>query len=225
MAQFGLAFAAVALATLSIHARTLANPGFKLALPEHSGQLRWSADGFKILENSAKPNGHEIGIRGRDGSGRLTFLGFLFLFPEQAPLTSAKCRDGVLNPEKNSNPTLKIVQSSEIARPGGSLPVSLVTYTSRAKDGTTLYMVRGFIATDDACGDLEFFSSKPISSQDADLKEIFSSYQLDENYTPTSRDVFVYAQVLYQARMFKAAAPIFEAALTKLTDDPAPCHR
>ena len=63
---------------------------FKLALPKHSGQLTWPAMGFKIVESSAKPNGNEIGIRAKDGSGRLAFLGFLFLVPEQAPLTSAK---------------------------------------------------------------------------------------------------------------------------------------
>jgi hypothetical protein len=81
---------------LSAVAQTTNDANFKLALPEHKGQLSWSADGFKIIEASAKPNGRELGIRGKDESGRLTFLGFLFLFPEQAPLTSASCRDGVM---------------------------------------------------------------------------------------------------------------------------------
>jgi tetratricopeptide (TPR) repeat protein len=221
MASIGPAFVAMALATFPAYAQTTARAEFKLALPDHKGQLRWSADGFKIVQTSAKPNGHEIGIRGQDASARLTFLGFLFLFPEQAPLTSAKCRDGVLDPEKKSNPTLEVLQSSEIVRPGG-LPISLVSYTTRAKDGATSYMVRGFVATGDACGDLEFYSSKPLSAEDAVLKTIFSSYLFDESHTPTSSEVFVYAQALFQAQMFKAAAPIFEIALARLADDGAP---
>src|SRR5437899_12641439 len=96
MRRFGLGFVILTLATFSAYAQPTAAAEFKLALPDHKGQLRWSADGFKIIETSAKPNGREIGIRGQDGSGRLTFLSFLFLVPEQAPLTSAKCREGAL---------------------------------------------------------------------------------------------------------------------------------
>ena len=222
MARFGWAFArATALAPIVGYAQGPANSEFKLAFAEHSGQLHWRAEGFKVIQTSAKPNGHEIGVRAQDASGRLSFLGFLFLVPEQAPLTAAKCRDGALEPEKKGNPTLKVVDQSDLARSGG-LPVSLVSYTSRAKDSTTWYMVRGFVAAGDTCGDLEFYANKPISLQDANLKAIFATYALDEHYAPKFTDAFVYAQALYQARMFKAAAPFFEAALTKLTDDPGP---
>ena len=221
MGQFGLGFIALALATFSAYAQPSAAAEFKLVLPDHKGQLRWSADGFKIIQTSAKPNGREIGIRGQDGSGQLTFLGFLFLVPEQAPLTSAKCREGALALDTKANPTMKILQSSETVRPG-DLPISMVSYTSQAKDGATWYVVRAFIGTGDTCGDLEFYSNKPIHPEDADLRTIFLSYKLDQSYAPTSNDVFLYAQTLYQAQMFKAAAPLFEAALAKLGDDAAP---
>jgi tetratricopeptide (TPR) repeat protein len=221
MREFGLAFVTLALATFSAYSQPTAAAEFKLALPDHKGQLRWSADGFKIIQTSAKANGREIGIRGQDGSGRLTFLGFLFVVPEQAPLTSAKCREGALALDRKANPTLKILQSSETVRPG-ALPSSLVSYRSRAKDGATWYVVRGFIATGDTCGDLEFYSNKAIRLDDADLRTIFLSYELDKSYAPTSNDVFLYAQTLYQAQMFKAAAPMFEAALAELADDAAP---
>jgi hypothetical protein len=49
----------------------------------------------------------------KDEAGRLTFLGFLFLVPEQAPMNSAKCREGALEPEKKSNPSLKVLGLSE----------------------------------------------------------------------------------------------------------------
>jgi hypothetical protein len=203
----------------SAAAQTTDDANFKLALPEHRGQLIWSADGFKIIQSSAKPNGRELGIRGKNESGRLTFLGFLFLFPDQAPLTSASCRDGVMSPEKKSDAHLKILATLDSTRPGGP-PVSLVSYTTRGDNSKAAYMVRGFTGSGDICGDLEFYSDTPISADDAALKQAFASYRLDENYSPQFNDAFVYAQTLYQARMYKAAAPIFEIALAKLRENP-----
>jgi tetratricopeptide (TPR) repeat protein len=187
---------------------------YKLALVNHPGQLSWSADGYKIVQSSAKPNGNEIGLRGKNESG-ITFLGFLFLFPEQAPLTSAKCREGVLDPEKKSNPSLKIQRTSEVTGPG-NLPISLVSYTAQGRSGKTVYTVRGFVATADICGDLEFYSDSPITSEDGQLKRAFATYTLDEKYSPTFRDALLYAQILYQAKMYQGAAPIFETALSRL---------
>jgi tetratricopeptide (TPR) repeat protein len=189
---------------------------YKLALINHAGQLRWSADGYKIVQSSAKPNGNEIGLRGTSESG-ITFLGFLFLFPEQAPLTSAKCLDGVLGPEKKSNASLKIQSTLEISS-SGNLPVSLVSYTAQGRGGKTVYMVRGFVATADICGDLEFYSDSPITAEDSQLKKVFATYTLDEKYSPTFHDVLLYAQILYDAKMYKAAAPIFEAALSRVKE-------
>jgi tetratricopeptide (TPR) repeat protein len=212
MAVVVLAFSAVA--------QDAADGEFKLALSQHRGQLTWSGAGFKIVQSSAKSGGREIGIRGKDQSGRLGFLGFLFLFPEQAPLTSAKCRDGVLDPEKKSNKTLKILATEDVTPPLGP-PVSVVSYTSEARSGKTAYMVRGFVATGEICGDLEIYSDSPIVAKDADVKNIFASYRLDESYSPQFSDVLLYAQVLYDARMYKAAAPIFEIALAKIKENPA----
>lgn len=202
-------------------AQTPQNGDYQLALPDHKGQLKWSIDGFKIIENSAKPNGREIGLRGRNASGRVTFLGFLFLAPETAPMTSAKCRDAALTQDKKANASLKILKTSEVLPPGG-LPVDLVTYTTANRDGSLGYRVRGFVATGDICGDLEFYSTKPISDDDADLKKAFLSYQMDPNYAPQFGDVLLYAQVLFRAQEYRAAAPMFEKALTMVPPDGAP---
>src|SRR5271157_5823933 len=193
---------------------------FRLALPSHSGQLQWRADGIQIVESSVKPNGQEIGIRGKDSSGRF-FLGFLFLFPEQAPLTSTKCRDGVIGPEKKNNSTLRILASSETTQSDGQ-EIALVSYTSQGGSAKTSHMMRGFVASGDMCGDLEFYSDAPIAADDADLRKVFASYHLDSNYVPQFGDSFLYAQILYQHRMYKAAAPIFEQALSQLKDDGGP---
>jgi|SRR5579872_5832213 len=127
-------------------AQVLPDGSFAISLTEHKGRLKWSADGFKIVQSSAKPGGREIGLRGRNSSGEITFLGFLFLVPEGAPLTSAKCRDGAIDQEKKGNSTLKIAQVSQLDRPS-SLPVALASYTSRGPGGLPAYMARAFVAT------------------------------------------------------------------------------
>lgn len=191
---------------------------FKLALPAHQGQLQWRAEGFKLVQSSAKPNGQELGIRGREESKKITFLGFLFLVSGQTSLTGAKCRDGALEQLKKSNSTAKILSTSEIARPN-ALPVELATYSAQGRDGKLIYSVRGFVARDDICGDLEIYSESPISPDDSDLRKIFQSYRFDPSYTPQFNDLFIYAQILYHDGMYKAAAPIFEQSLAKLNDD------
>ena len=211
---------AVVVLAFSAAAKAAPDGEFKLALSEHRGQLSWSAAGFNIVQSSAKSGGREIGIRGKDQSGRLGFLGFLFLFSDQAPLTSAKCRDGVLDPEKKSNKTLKILATQDVTSSPGP-PVSVVTYTSEAR-GKTAHMVRGFVADGDICGDLEIYSDSPIAAGDADAARIFSRAIIwMKTSSPQFSDVFLYAQILYDTRMYKAAAPIFEIALAKIKENPA----
>ncbi|MGA8406090.1 MAG: tetratricopeptide repeat protein [Candidatus Acidiferrales bacterium] len=200
-------------------ARPASDADFKIALPIHPGQLSWRADGFKIVELSAKSKGQEIGLRGTNDSDRLTFLGFLFLVPEQAPLTSEKCRAGILE-EQKKNPTLKMLMTAE-EKSSGTIPVAIATYSTHGKNGKTWYSVRGFVAEGDICGDLEIYSQDAINADDPELNKIFGSYQLDPGYVPVFNDMLLYAQILYRHQMYKAAGPIFEAALAKLGDDPA----
>jgi tetratricopeptide (TPR) repeat protein len=101
------------------------------------------------------------------------------------------------------------------------LPISIVSYTAPKPDGTMVYSVRGFVATGDICGDLEVYSDTPISADDDIPKKMFASYRLDETYSPQFSDMLLYGQILYQARMYKAAAPTFETALAKLRENPS----
>jgi hypothetical protein len=220
MKQLGMFLFLVACAS-PIFAQTLPTSDYHLALPDHKGQLTWSIDEFKVVENSAKPNGRELGVRGTDASGQVTFLGFLFLAPETAPMTSAKCRDAAIAQEKKGNATLKIARISEVTRSGG-LAVAMVEYGNSNRDGSTTYRVRGFVATDDICGDLEFYSSKQISGDDANLKKTFVSYRFDPNYTPQFSDVAMYAQVLFQHHEYRSAAPMFEKGLGMVPPNGAP---
>ena len=133
-------------------------------------------------------------------------------------MISPKCRDGAIEPLKKSNPTLKMLGTSEMVRSDGS-PIELVNYSVQGRDGKLGYSMRGFVATGDICGDLEFYSGAPINTEDPDLKKIWGTYRFDPNYSPQFNDVSLYAEILYQNHMYQAAAPVFEHALTKLKDD------
>jgi hypothetical protein len=215
-----LAFTALLLiAVIPAPAQTPADdPHFTLALPPHPGQLQWQADGFKIIESSGKPNGGEIGIRASNESKKINFLAFLFVVSGQTALTGAKCRDGSMGQVKNQATGFKSLATSEIAHPEG-LPVELVSYSTQGQNGKPLYSVRGFVASGPVCGDLELYSDQPIGADDPEVKNIFQSYRFDSNYQLQFKDFFVYAELLYGQQMFKAAAPLFEQALSLLKND------
>jgi tetratricopeptide (TPR) repeat protein len=207
------------LAASAIAAFAQQSGDYRLALPDHNGQLKWSIEGFKIVQNSAKPNGSELGVRGSDASAQVTFLGFLFLAPESAPMTSASCRDAAIAQDKKTDPTLTIGRTSEVSRPTVP-PVALAAYTTTNREGATKHILRGFIATGDLCGDLAFFSGKSIV--DADLTKVFQTFELDAGYKPQFSDVVLYAQVLFQTHQYQAAAPTFEKAMAMAPSDGAP---
>jgi len=188
-----------------------------LSLPQHNGRLSWSAAGFDTVQSSAKPDGKEIGVRARDDSGRLEYLSFIFLFPQQAPMTSARCSDGVLGPEKSANKSMTVSAESDLDN-GGSIPLHIVEYSTLKDSGGREYVVRGFVAAGDICGDFEFYADNPIHATDQKIDRVFESLRFDKDYVPQFTDLFLYAQILYDGQQFAAAGPAFEAALPKLDD-------
>jgi len=208
------------LAVTHARAQTSVNDGiFKIALPARPGQLQWHADGFTVTETSAKPSGNEIGLRGVNASGQLRFLGFLFVVPGQASMTGAKCRDGILDNERTANPTLKVINTLTVSR-SDQLPVEVVHYSLPGRNKSA-DVVRAFVATGEVCGDLEIYGDGVKGPEDQEIRQIVDSLQYDRNYIAQFRDLFLFAQILYQKNEFSAAAPIFESAITKLKDDKA----
>jgi hypothetical protein len=49
---------------------------YRLALPDHAGLLKWSVSGCKIVENSAKSNGRQIGVKGASTQTRFLSRSF-----------------------------------------------------------------------------------------------------------------------------------------------------
>lgn len=207
------AFALSILATASVaSAQTSDNPAsFQLALPNQPGQLTWRAEGFKIVESSAKPSGDEIGIRAANDAG-LAFLAFLFSVPQERSLTSAECRSNELAVERK-DPAFKISGATELDSPG-NLTIALASYSHGS--GRKTYAARAFTASSHLCGDIEFYSSSHIDTSDPRVKTVLSTFRLDPTHVPQLHDVFLYAEILYRAKQYGASAPLFERALTML---------
>jgi hypothetical protein len=62
----------------------------RFALPSHKGAMVLDLDGFKVTQQSAKPDGREIGVRAHD-AGQMELLTFLFLTPENKSQTASSC--------------------------------------------------------------------------------------------------------------------------------------
>ena len=101
--------------------------------------------------------------------------------------------------------------------------VAYTTYVVNAKAGPPTYVARGFVASGEVCGDLEFYGKGEGITDEEMVKSLFAGYQLNPNYTPEFRDLLFYAQVLFDKQhMAKAAAPLFEKALNLVPHDGAP---
>ncbi len=70
---------------VSALAQTTPSSDYRLALPDHKGQLRWSIEGFKIIENSAKADGLNWAFVDVAPQGSSCFLPFCSLLQKRHP--------------------------------------------------------------------------------------------------------------------------------------------
>jgi tetratricopeptide (TPR) repeat protein len=185
--------------------------GYTLALPNHLGLLHLEAPSFPIVEASAKPAGTEFGLRGSDDSASIDLLVFLFLYPEEAPLTSEKCRDAILGHLAADNPTAKIGATGVLSE--RNLPLAFAEYVVRGAG----YVVRAFVAQGDLCSDVEFSSKSAISVKTPAIQSALASLTFDPNGKPGFREVFYYASVLYSHKAYVQAAPLYEKSVQLLS--------
>jgi len=203
-----LAFAAL-LPLAPAQSPDMAPQGYTFALPVHPGRLRFAAPTYEIAEYSAIPNGFEYGIRGQSKDGT-HLLAFLFLPADTTPFTSESCREKYLQHEEKITVTSRSVLPNHLA---------LAQYTFPSQTGT-ISVVRAFAATGDLCADIEFSSQSPITPETPSIHAAFASVQFEPNFQPTFREVFAYATVLFEHHAAKAAAPLYERALTLLPANP-----
>jgi tetratricopeptide (TPR) repeat protein len=190
--------------------------GYTLELPVRPGRLQLDAPRFPIVEASAKPSGSEFGFRGKDDQDGIDLLVFLFLNPEEAPLTGEKCRDAILRHEKEENPGLTLQSKSSFQSKEGTLAVA--EYSANSPRGKWS-MVRAFAAAEDLCADIEFSSQHEISNSTPAVKEALASVSFEPGAKQDFQGLFSYATVLFRHEMPKQAAPVYEQALSVLPAD------
>lgn len=187
--------------------------GYLLELPVRPGRLQMDAPRFSIVEASAKAAGSEFGFRGKDDQDGIDLLAFLFVYSEEAPLTSEKCRDAILRHEKEGNPDLALQSKSSFQSKEGTLAVA--EYFTNSRRGKW-FMVRAFAATEDLCADIEFSSQHEISEATPVVKEALASVSFEPGAKQDFQGLFSYATVLFRHEMPKEAAPVYEQALSVL---------
>ncbi len=185
---------------------------YTFALPNHAGRLQFEAPTFLIVEASAKSSGSEFGLRGEDKATGIRLLAFLFLYPEEAPLTSEKCRAEILSHDKPHDPALLT-----LAHPVAS--IALAQYTK-----AEISVVRAFVAQGDLCADIEFSSTLPGNPSTPQVKAILESIRFDPSAKANFLELFRYATVLLQHDHPAQAAPIYAKALP-LTPPDDPDHK
>jgi hypothetical protein len=76
-----------AIVCLSVSASAQPKP---YSLPSHKGAMVLDLNGFHVTQQSAKPDGREIGVRAHDAE-HTELLAFLFLTPDKKSQTAASC--------------------------------------------------------------------------------------------------------------------------------------
>lgn len=191
-------------------------PGYTLALPTGLGRLHLEAPTFDIIEASAKPSGSEYGLRGQDKVASIDLLVFLFRYPEEAPLTSEKCRDSIMRHVQHDESPIAI--KSQTVLLGKNPSIALVQYSQASASGQW-YKVRAFVATTDLCSDIEFSSQHLLTADQPGIQQALASVAFDPDAKPSFREVFSYATVLFDHKMIRAAAPFYEQSLRLLPDN------
>lgn len=190
--------------------------GYILELPVRPGRLQMEAPRFPIVEASAKPSGSEFGFRGKDDQDGIDLLAFLFVYPEEAPLTGEKCRDAILRHEREENPGLALQSKSSFQAKEGA--VGVAQYSTDSGRGKW-FMVRAFAAAEDLCADIEFSSQHEISEDTPVVKEALASVVFEPQAKQDFQGLFSYATVLFRHEMPKQAATVYEQALAVLPAD------
>jgi tetratricopeptide (TPR) repeat protein len=199
------------------------------ALPDHPGYLHLDAPAYIISELSAKPNGHEFGIRAHDTSiSHTEILGFLFM-PEPKTPTAAACRDWIVKLEKSQGDGFQkkisfYNQSLHEIKSDSGVDIALIEY-KQSREPDSFVISRAFVASGDLCADIKMTGAGEIFIRDA--QSILRNLKFDPDRPPDFNAKFRFASVLYFNKNYAAAASFFVEALALVdtTDDPLKWRR
>ena len=207
------AFCFIAGSLLLMSPALVAEPN-NFSLPVHLGAAVLDLDGFEIVQSSAKPGGTEIGIRLHNTS-HASVLIFLFLTPKTPHGNASACRNAELQQVKKG---MASNFTEAKFNPFGKDDDSVASMLVESTNGKHLYSFRG---AGDQCLSMEVYPD-PQSQLDLGKASSFLSRQsYDSQYIPKSKDKFIYAEILYRTKQYKAAAPIYSDFLQSISNDKA----
>jgi hypothetical protein len=179
------------------------------ALAEHTGYLHMDAPSFVITELSAKPNGHEFGIRAKDKFG-VEVLGFLFL-PEPMLPTATACRDWMMKAENGEHLGYRKITGQREMKSDTGVDIAIVEYEQSKTPSPSRYARRAFVAKNSLCADILLTFENLIVAATAD--PLLHTLVFDPARQPDFFAKFRYATVLYDHHQFAAAGSVYESAL------------
>lgn len=100
--------------------------------------------------------------------------------------------------------------------------ISVVAYSSGPAGAGGANAVRGFIAGQSLCGDIEIYSDETIRPQDPAIHTILASVSFDATYQPMFADAALHAEMLFRKGQPRSAGPLWEKALGMVPADGSP---
>jgi len=157
------------------------------SLPKHNGAMLLDLDGFHVTQQSAKPDGREIGVRAHD-SQHTELLAFLFLTPGVSAQNPATCLQQDMKQIRKTNG--KFAEQLNPFNTGSPDSASiLLTYPS---GNQVLYKYAG---AGDQCFFIQAYADKGSKLDPAQASAILARQHYDPNYIPKTEDALLYNAV------------------------------
>jgi len=157
------------------------------SLPKHNGAMLLDLDGFHITQQTAKPEGREIGVRAHDAE-HTELLAFLFLTPENKSQSAATCLQQDLKQIRKDNGKFT-EQLNPFNTDSNDSASILLTYPS---GNQVLYKYAG---TSDQCLLVQVYADKGSKLDLAQASALLLRQHYDPNYVPTTEDALLYTTI------------------------------
>ena len=152
-------------------------------------------DGFHVTQQSAKPDGREIGVRAHDAE-HMELLSFLFLTPENTSQTATSCLSQDIAQVKKNNGSLT-EELNPLGTDTSQWASVLLTYPSGYE---TAYRYAG---SGDQCLVVQVYADKGSKLDIQRAFAVLERQRYDANYVPSTDDASSYEGIRAQAILNK----------------------
>ena len=180
-------FRVICLAFVCLSSQVVLAQSKPYALPKHNGAMLLDLDGFHITQQTAKPEGREIGVRAHD-TEHTELLAFLFLTPGNRSQTPTTCLQQDLK---------------QIRKDNGKFDEELNPFHTDNNDSATIVLtypsgnqvVYKYAGAGDQCLFVEVYADKGSKLDLAQASALLARQHYDPNHIPTTDDVARYTGI------------------------------